>query len=66
MELLKRFWYEEEALTAVEYGIMLGLLALVVTAAMGLLFSNLSTVFQNWANWFQGAAAQKPTYPSSS
>lgn len=64
MELLKRFWREEEALTAVEYGLMLGLLALLAVAAMVTLFSNVGGVFQKWATWF-GTAGQG-TIPTGS
>lgn len=60
MELLKRFWQEEEALTAVEYAIMLAFLTLLVAAALAAFFGNIQQIFQNWADWFGAVPSPSP------
>lgn len=52
MELLKRFWHEEEAVSAVEYAILLAFLALLVSVAMAAFFGSMQGIFQGWAEWF--------------
>lgn len=64
MELLKRFWYGEEAVSAVEYAILLAFLALLVSAAMAAFFGSLNGIFQDWATWFNSVNGPAP--PSGS
>lgn len=45
MAWIKRFWQDEEGATAVEYGLMVVLIAVVIIAAVTLLGGNLSTLF---------------------
>jgi pilus assembly protein Flp/PilA len=46
---LKRFWTDESGATAVEYGLMVALIAVVIIAAVGLLGTNLSARFNQVA-----------------
>jgi pilus assembly protein Flp/PilA len=47
---MKRFWNDESGATAVEYGLMVALIAVVIIAGVTLLGSNLNTRFNNTAN----------------
>lgn len=46
---VKRFWNDESGATAVEYGLMVALIAVVIIAAVKLLGGNLSTKFNQVA-----------------
>jgi pilus assembly protein Flp/PilA len=50
MERFKKFFRDEEGATAVEYGLMVALIAIVIIAAVSLLGTNLSDVFQTVAD----------------
>ena len=50
MEKLIRFFKDEEGATAVEYGIMVALIAIVIIAAVTVLGGNLSSTFQTVAD----------------
>jgi Flp pilus assembly pilin Flp len=52
MELLKRFWSEDSAVSAVEYAILLAFLALLVAGAIMTFFGSIQGVFQDWERWF--------------
>jgi pilus assembly protein Flp/PilA len=52
---------EEEGATAVEYGLMVALIAVVIIVAVTALGSNLSTIFTTIANAVKGAAATPPS-----
>ncbi len=65
MELLKRFWYGEEAVSAVEYAILLAFLSLVVVGAMATFFGSINGIFQDWSDWFKGAPGPG-NFPSES
>ena len=47
MERLIKFFKEEEGATAVEYGIMVALIAAIIVVVVGLLGSQVSTAFQS-------------------
>ena len=47
---LKRFVREEEGVTAIEYGLIAALIAIVIIAAVTAVGQNLVTVFQNIAD----------------
>jgi pilus assembly protein Flp/PilA len=47
MEKLIRFFKDEEGATAVEYGLMVALIAVAIAATVGLLGGQLNTLFQN-------------------
>jgi pilus assembly protein Flp/PilA len=55
-DVVDRFRREEGA-TAVEYGLMVALIAVVIIAAVALLGTNLSTKFQNVAGSVSGAGS---------
>lgn len=57
MEKLIRFFKDEEGATAVEYGLMVALIAVVIIAAVQLLGTNLSTKFSNVASAVGAAGA---------
>jgi len=62
--MIRQFLREEEALTTVEYGIMLAALTVLVVAAIFALFSNVGHVFSNWSQW-TGWNASPSTSPST-
>ncbi len=49
MDKLVKFFKEEEGVTAVEYGLIAALIALVIIGAVALLGTNLQTAFNNVA-----------------
>jgi pilus assembly protein Flp/PilA len=53
MEKLIRFFKDEEGATAVEYGLMVALIAVVIIGVVSLLGTNLSTKFNNVATRIQ-------------
>ena len=55
MEKLIRFFKDEEGATAVEYGLMVALIAAVIVAAVTLLGTNVSTIFTNVAGSIKGS-----------
>lgn len=46
MTAVKAFWADEEGATAIEYGLIAALIAVVIIAAVTTLGTNLSEVFQ--------------------
>jgi pilus assembly protein Flp/PilA len=44
---LKQFWNEEDGATAIEYGLIAGLVAIVIVAGLTTLGTDLSTMFTN-------------------
>jgi pilus assembly protein Flp/PilA len=54
MQALRRLWRDEEGATAVEYGLMVALIAAVIIVAVTLLGTNLTTVFNNAATALVG------------
>lgn len=46
---ITRFWKEEEGVTAIEYGLIAALIAIVIIAAVRLVGTNLETVFNTVA-----------------
>lgn len=48
--MLKRFIREEEGATAIEYGLIAALIAVVIIGAVGLIGTNLDTTFNSVAN----------------
>lgn len=55
MEKLIRFFQDEEGATAVEYGLMVALIAVVIIAAVALLGTNLSAKFNQVAASVSGS-----------
>ncbi|MET7013825.1 Flp family type IVb pilin [Uliginosibacterium flavum] len=50
MKALTQFLRDEEGVTAIEYGLIAALIAVVIIAAVTLIGDNLATVFGNVAN----------------
>ena len=57
MELLKRFWKEEEGQDLVEYALLLGFISLAVIAALSGMKTALDAVYTNTATKLNNAAA---------
>lgn len=51
---IKSFWKDEEAATAVEYGLMVALIAAVIVGAVQILGTNVRDVFQSVADTIGG------------
>lgn len=47
---VKNFWNDEEGATAIEYGLLVALIALVIIVAVTAVGGRLNTVFQTIAN----------------
>jgi pilus assembly protein Flp/PilA len=47
---MKRFWNDESGATAVEYGLMVALIAVVIIVSVALLGTNLNNKFNTVAN----------------
>jgi pilus assembly protein Flp/PilA len=54
MERIKNFFKDESGATAVEYGLMVALIAVVIIAAVRLLGTNLQNTFNNTASEIGG------------
>lgn len=52
MQAMVRFFKEEEAATAMEYGLILGLAAFVVFVGIYTFYNNLADLFNDWGLWF--------------
>lgn len=50
MKLLNKCLHNEEGATAIEYGLIAGLIAVVIIAAVTLLGGDMAVVFQNLAD----------------
>ena len=50
MEKIKRFFRDEEGVTAVEYGLIAALIALVIIVSVALVGTRLNTAFNNVAS----------------
>jgi len=57
MELLKKFWNEEEGQDLIEYGLLLGFITLAVVTALGVIKTNLSTIYSSTASVVTSAAS---------
>ena len=44
---VKRFWSDEEGVTAIEYGLLAALIAVVIIAGAALVGTNLNTLFND-------------------
>lgn len=56
LEMMKRFARDEEGVTAIEYGLIAALIAVVIIGAVQLVGTNLQTVFNTIASALGGAA----------
>ena len=55
MELIKRFLKEEEGVTAIEYGLIAGLIAVAIIVALGLVGDSLTNIFTDISGELEGA-----------
>jgi pilus assembly protein Flp/PilA len=60
MKRIRQFILEESGVTAMEYGMILGLLAAAILAGIGLFYANLGAVFNAWATWFASPSTAPP------
>lgn len=54
IRMMKKFWKDEDGVTAIEYGLMAALVALAITVGAGLLGTNLNTLFNDVAEFLGG------------
>lgn len=47
MNTLKQFWHDEQGATAIEYGLIAGLIAVVIIAALTALGTDIRGVFED-------------------
>ena len=57
MERIKNFFNDESGASAVEYGLLVSLIAVVIITAVGLLGSNISAQFTSAADAIKAPAA---------
>lgn len=55
MEMIKNFIQEEDGVTAIEYGLIAALIAVVIIASVQLVGTNLTAVFTKVANCLSNA-----------
>ncbi|MBM4283634.1 MAG: Flp family type IVb pilin [Deltaproteobacteria bacterium] len=60
MERIKRFIHADSGVTAMEYAMILGLLAAAILAGIGLFYGNMATLFNAWATWFTSPSTKAP------
>ena len=61
MEFIKNFIQEEDGVTAIEYGLIAALIAVVIIASVQLAGDSLKTMFGTVANCLKKAATTPPT-----
>lgn len=57
-EAIKRFWNDEEGATAIEYGLIAGLISVVIVTVLGLLGDEINKVFEKIKDALVGANAK--------
>ena len=60
MNLVKRLIQEEEGATAIEYGLIAGLVAVAIITALSLLGDSLNNLFSDVATQVDGAPPGRP------
>lgn len=60
MNLVKRLIRDEEGATAIEYGLIAGLVAVAIITALSLLGDSLNNLFSDVATQVDGAASGSP------
>ena len=60
MTLLKRLIHDEEGATAIEYGLIAGLVAVAIITALSLLGTSLDNLFTDVATQVEGATTTGP------
>lgn len=57
VQFIKSFWKEEDGVTAIEYGLIAALIAVVIIAGTAAVGTNLNTLFNNIANCLSNPSA---------
>lgn len=57
VQFIKKFWQEEEGVTAIEYGLIAALIAVVIITAVTAVGGNLNAVFTYIANALKNTPA---------
>jgi len=57
MELLKKFWNEEEGQDLIEYALLLGFISLAVVTALTSIKTQLNTLYTNTSSQLSSAAS---------
>lgn len=60
LTVFKRYLKQEDGATAIEYGLIAGLLSLLIIAGLVIAGPALDTIFQNIGTTLQGAAGGAP------
>ena len=60
MNLVKRLIHDEEGATAIEYGLIAGLVAVAIITALSLLGDSLNNLFSDVATQVDGATSGSP------
>ena len=60
VQLLRNFWNDEEGVTAIEYGLIAALIAVVIIAAVKLVGTELTSTFDKVGTELQGANGGAP------
>ena len=55
VQLLKNFWHDEEGVTAIEYGLIAALIAVVIIAAVNVVGTELDGTFDKIGTELEGA-----------
>lgn len=62
---VKNFWHDEEGATAIEYGLLAALIAVVIIVGASLLGNNLNCLFKNIAACLGNPASCKSGMPTA-
>jgi len=57
VQFIKGFWQEEEGVTAIEYGLIAALIAVVIIGALTIVGGELNTVFEKIGNALGGTGS---------
>ncbi|MBM4283635.1 MAG: Flp family type IVb pilin [Deltaproteobacteria bacterium] len=60
MQRAIKFLRDDAAATAMEYGMILGLVGAAILVAINLFYTNLATIFFAWAGWFTSPSTTNP------
>ena len=61
LQVLKRFWADEEGVTAIEYGLIAALIAIVIVVAVASAGTSLNTLWNRISTCLSNAAQIPPT-----
>ncbi len=64
-KFIQRFWNDEEGATAIEYGLIAGLVAVAIVAVLGTLGGQLQTAFTRISTALTDAGIAAPAAPAN-